>query len=245
MNRVSSVLILTIGIGAGLYRAFAQPPGVANAPSQQAPQAQPVAAPPVQAPPASAPQSAQAPGGAPSQGMGGGSGPASPAGSAPGPAMGGGPAHNNGPAGAAPANGAGDLNQAGQSITVKSEIKKTNEEARAGIQDYLKFRDPFKQPETQKSSTEQLTDLEKYPVSEFKLTGVMTGPKKMRAMILAPDGKTHFVSEKMKIGNKNGIIAKITTKSLVVKEKLVNALGEEELIETEMSMAADTVGSKK
>ncbi len=245
MNRAASAMILTLGIGAGLFRAFAQPPAPGANPPQQAAQvpAQPAAAaPPVAAPPAQAQTSAphspvQAP---PAQGPAAAAG-QSAAGSLPpgGAVSGAGPGT---PAGAS----APDLSQSGQNITVKSEIKKTNEEARAGIQDFLKFRDPFKQPETQKSSNEQLTDLEKYAVNEFKLTGVMTGPKRMRAMILAPDGKTHFVSEKMKIGNKNGIIAKITTKSLVVKEKLVNALGEEELIETEMSMAADAgPGGKK
>ena len=101
--------------------------------------------------------------------------------------------------------------------------------------DYKKFRDPFKEPAT--SEVQELrSDLERFPANDFKAVAVITGPLRMRAMLLAPDGKTHYVSEKMKIGMREGVIVKITTKSLVIREKVVNPLGEVELFDTEIGI---------
>jgi hypothetical protein len=101
--------------------------------------------------------------------------------------------------------------------------------------DYKKFRDPFKEPAI--SEVQELrSELERYAVTDFKVVAVITGPLRMRAMLIAPDNKTHYVSEKMKIGLRDGVIVKITTKSVVVREKVVNPLGEVELFDTEISM---------
>jgi hypothetical protein len=135
----------------------------------------------------------------------------------------------------------------GTSLIIQSEIRNRNEEARASIQDYMQFRDPFKSPEIQSSVQGNISQLEKYIITEYKLTGVMTGPLRMRAMIMSPDGKTHFVSEGVKLGNRGGIIKKITTKSVVVRERSVNALGEEEFTTTQILISRDlespTIGS--
>lgn len=101
--------------------------------------------------------------------------------------------------------------------------------------DYKKFRDPFKEPIISETQVFK-SDLEKFAVTDFKVTGVITGPIRMRAMLLAPDGKTHYVSEKMKIGLRDGVIVKITTKTVVVREKVVNPLGEVELFDTEIGI---------
>lgn len=108
--------------------------------------------------------------------------------------------------------------------------------------DYKKFRDPFKQPTV--SETEiQRSDLERFAVADFKVVAIITGPLRMRAMIVAPDSKTHYIAEKMKIGIRDGIVVKITTKTIVVREKVVNPLGEVEFFETEMRMDPATVGT--
>lgn len=109
----------------------------------------------------------------------------------------------------------------------------------AGTVDYKKFRDPFKEPAIAEGQIAK-SDLEKFAVTDFKLTGVITGPLRMRAMLVAPDGKTHYVSEKMKIGTRDGVIVKITTKTVVVKEKVVNPLGEVELFDTEIGIDQPT-----
>jgi type IV pilus assembly protein PilP len=106
--------------------------------------------------------------------------------------------------------------------------------------DYKKFRDPFKEPAFSESVVIK-SDLERFPVTDFKVTGVITGPIRMRAMLLAPDGKTHYVSENMKVGTRDGVIVKITTKTVVVREKVVNPLGEVEMFDTEIGI--DQVGT--
>lgn len=108
-----------------------------------------------------------------------------------------------------------------------------------GAVDYKKFRDPFKEPELSEESLNR-SDLEKFSVTDFKVTGIITGPIRMRAMVLAPDGKTHYVSEKMKMGTRDGVVVKITTKTVVVREKVLNPLGEVELFETEIGMDHDS-----
>lgn len=107
--------------------------------------------------------------------------------------------------------------------------------AEPSVIDYKKFRDPFKEP-AYSEAQEFRTDLERFAVTDFKVTGVITGPIRMRAMLLSPDGKTHYVSEKMKVGLRDGIVVKITTKSVVIREKVVNPLGEIELFDTEIGM---------
>lgn len=109
----------------------------------------------------------------------------------------------------------------------------------APIIDYKKFRDPFKEP-LYFESQELRSDLERFSVTDFKVVGVITGPIRMRAMLVAPDGKTHYVAEKMKIGLRDGVVVKITTKSVVVREKVVNPLGEVELFDTEIGIDQPT-----
>ncbi len=103
------------------------------------------------------------------------------------------------------------------------------------VGDYKKFRDPFKEPEISEV-IQNRSDLEKYAVTDFKVTGIITGPIRMRAMVVAPDGKTHYVAEKMKMGLRDGIVIKITTKSVSVREKVMNPLGEVELFDTEIGI---------
>lgn len=89
--------------------------------------------------------------------------------------------------------------------------------------------------------TEIKSDLERFAVTDFKVVAIITGPLRMRAMIVAPDTKTHYVSEKMKLGLRDGVIVKITTKTIVVREKVVNPLGEVELFDTEIGMDQPSV----
>lgn len=110
------------------------------------------------------------------------------------------------------------------------------------IVDYKKFRDPFKEPLISEIA-DLRSELEKFAVTDFKLSGIITGPLRMRAMIIAPDGKTHYVSEKMKIGLRDGVIQRITTKTIIVREKVVNPLGEIEFFETEIAMDQQTAAA--
>lgn len=101
--------------------------------------------------------------------------------------------------------------------------------------DLKKFRDPFKAPDMQAVEEDTTSDLEKYSTAEFRLVGVMSGPVRMRAIVAGPNGRTYTVAEKMRIGLREGVIKRITTKSIIVLEKIVNPLGETETVETELT----------
>ena len=99
---------------------------------------------------------------------------------------------------------------------------------------YLKMRDPFKPPELSVAEERPKTELEKYPATDFQLLGVLTGPLKVSAILRDPEGKTYYVSENLRIGQRNGVIKRITTQSIIVREKIVNAIGREENVDTEI-----------
>lgn len=111
------------------------------------------------------------------------------------------------------------------------------QEPKLTISDFKKFRDPFKAPNFQMEEDHR-SSLEKFSVNEFKLIAVMTGPVRMRAMIADPTGKTYTVAQSTPIGLRDGKVVKITTQSVVVREKLVNPLGEAENVDTEIEFAA-------
>jgi hypothetical protein len=102
----------------------------------------------------------------------------------------------------------------------------------------LSIRDPFKAPEIQSADETPKGPLERIPIDRFKLLGVITGPDRFRAMLQDPDGQTHLVSERMKIGNRQGVVKKITSKGLWIQEKVVNVLGQEEKVDTVLKLDA-------
>lgn len=82
-------------------------------------------------------------------------------------------------------------------------------------------RDPTSQgPLTKK----RVHELETFPLSAFRLLGVMTGPKET-ALLAAPNGKTYFVSEKTSLGTQGGKIIKIQPDRLVIREKSTDLQG--------------------
>ncbi|OFZ18405.1 MAG: hypothetical protein A2X94_15045 [Bdellovibrionales bacterium GWB1_55_8] len=107
-------------------------------------------------------------------------------------------------------------------------------------EEILLLRDPFKRPilQTPESaivkSALQTADLE-----SIKMIGVLTGPLRMRAILLTPDKKTHFVSENTVIGTRNGIIKKITPEAIYVRERIANILGQMENVDTEIALESE------
>jgi Tfp pilus assembly protein PilP len=104
------------------------------------------------------------------------------------------------------------------------------------VKRFSSVRDPFKKPDSVIPKLDPKSELEQFAVDEIKLIGILTGPKQMRAMVRTPDGKSFVITENMKIGQRNGIVKRITPKAVVVQEKIVNVLGEEEYFEAEISM---------
>ena len=103
-------------------------------------------------------------------------------------------------------------------------------------EDMLKIRDPFKRPAIIVSKENARTELEMFPVDQFKMMGVITGPDRVKAMLAAPNGKTYFVSERMKIGVRNGMILKITPEGVKIREKIINVIGQEEPVDRELKL---------
>lgn len=100
----------------------------------------------------------------------------------------------------------------------------------------LRLRDPFKRPDLEMVKVVPKTELESYAADSFKMIGVLTGPKRLKAMLLAPDGKTYFVTERTKIGTRNGFVRRITPEAVSVREKVVNVLGQEENLDLEIKL---------
>ena len=101
----------------------------------------------------------------------------------------------------------------------------------------LRIRDPFRRPDVGGQEVGVRSPLERFPASDFQMVGVLTGPERIRAMVLAPDGKSHFVAEMMKIGQRKGIVRRITSNSILIREKIVNVFGQEESVDTELPLS--------
>lgn len=74
--------------------------------------------------------------------------------------------------------------------------------------------------------------LERYNITEFKLTGIVWGGFGYNAMLEGPDGKGYFVRAGTVIGPNKGVIKKITKDTLVIEEKFKNFSGETERKQT-------------
>jgi type IV pilus assembly protein PilP len=92
-------------------------------------------------------------------------------------------------------------------------------------------RDPFAPlitKEETKARAGSLPPLERYSISEFKLTGIVWGGFGYNAMIEGPDGKGYFVRVGTTIGPNKGSVKKITKDAMEIEEKFKNMLGETE-----------------
>lgn len=87
-------------------------------------------------------------------------------------------------------------------------------------EDFIRsLRDPFEEPmELKRAKAKPMSDLEMYPVRDFKLNGVITGPKKIRAMVTSPKGQTFFLKVGDVIGAKEGRITQIHPDTVRVVE---------------------------
>jgi type IV pilus assembly protein PilP len=89
-------------------------------------------------------------------------------------------------------------------------------------------RDPFMPLIVREEKKAQRADrppLERYNLTEFKLTGIVWGGFGYNAMFEGPDGKGYFVREGTYIGQNGGVIKKITRDSIVIEEKFKTFTG--------------------
>ncbi len=90
-------------------------------------------------------------------------------------------------------------------------------------------RDPFSPlivKEDRKALMGERPPLERYNISDFKLSGIVWGGFGYNAMLEGPDGKGYFVHVGTILGQNKGIVKKITQHTMVIEEKFKNISGE-------------------
>jgi hypothetical protein len=88
------------------------------------------------------------------------------------------------------------------------------------------LRDPFEAPVVIKEvKVKTQSDLELYQLRDLKLNGVVTGPKKPRALITSPKGQSFFVKVGDLVGAREGRVTQITPDSVRVMEFYVDDKG--------------------
>jgi type IV pilus assembly protein PilP len=96
-------------------------------------------------------------------------------------------------------------------------------------------RDPFAPiivPEAKRSAALDRPPLERYNITEFKLSGIVWGGFGYNAILEGPDGKGYFVHTGTVVGPNRGVVKKITPTTLVIEEKYKNYTGTTERRET-------------
>jgi len=118
------------------------------------------------------------------------------------------------------------------SAPTRTEIVKVDE-GRAPVYAYNPAgrRDPFAPiivKESKKGKEGDRPPLERYNITEFKLTGIIWGGFGYNAMLEGPDGKGYFVRVGAVLGPNRGVVKKITQNTMVVEEKYKTYTGETE-----------------
>ncbi len=138
------------------------------------------------------------------------------------------------------------ITASGASARGEEAAPKTDQEAaekdnaQSGISEsLLEMRDPFKQPVLVVEKIVLRSELESFQTESFKLIGVITGADRLRAILADPNGKSHFVSERMKIGTRRGVIKKITEDEVQVDERITNIVGKEEIVRVQLRLPAE------
>ena len=92
-------------------------------------------------------------------------------------------------------------------------------------------RDPFASIVVKEEKQAKMGDhppLERFNISEFKLTGVVWGGLGYNAMVEGPDGKGYFIRVGTVMGLNKGVVKKIMQNNMVIEEKFKNFSGETE-----------------
>jgi type IV pilus assembly protein PilP len=99
------------------------------------------------------------------------------------------------------------------------------------VEQLLSLRDPFKRmlkPDDENRLLKKISGLETFQAEQFKVVGIISGPNSPKAILLAPDGKTHVASVSARIGMRKGRVQKINEDTIVISERIANVLGVEE-----------------
>jgi hypothetical protein len=95
---------------------------------------------------------------------------------------------------------------------------------------FVKFGPPFEIPPPPEEDRANLGApvLERYPLTKYSVVATLLGDQYPRALVRLPPeekGQVLIVKEKDKMGNKSGLVSKITQDGIVVSEKRKSAVG--------------------
>lgn len=146
---------------------------------------------------------------------------------------------------ASPANGSSALPAPSPSPSVITAINSapTTDSGMDSIlnEDLIKsLRDPFQIPYILLAKKESpKTDLEMYQLKDFKLNGVVTGPKHTRAMVTTPNNKVYFIKVGDQIGTREGKVVQILSDAIRVTEYFVDEHGKKSPDEYEINLLGE------
>ena len=83
---------------------------------------------------------------------------------------------------------------------------------------------------------EQLTPLQRVPVTDLKLEGIILMGKKAMAHVIAPDGKPYIVTVGTPMGRHKGKIVRIISDAVIVEERFEDYLGRQFTQETVLKL---------
>jgi len=104
------------------------------------------------------------------------------------------------------------------------------------------IRDPFQMPTIlNKRKEAPKAELELVQLKDIKLNGVITGPKKARALLSIPNGKTFFISVGDHVGIRGGHISRIRPEAVTIVEYDSDENGKKVSEEFEIQMNGEVV----
>jgi hypothetical protein len=108
------------------------------------------------------------------------------------------------------------------------------------------LRDPFQLPSSAVVKKElPKSDLENLALKDFKVQGIISGPRKVRAMLSGAGGKTYFVKVGDRIGVRGGKITQITGDAIRVTEYFQDEKGRDVPDVYELRVTGDLVSLTK
>ena len=123
---------------------------------------------------------------------------------------------------------------------IRQDLKGSNVPLKSSqTEELVKIRDPFKRlgENTESGGSETISELEKFSVTELKLIGIITGGSNIKAMLSTPLGETYTVGLNTLVGNKGGIVEKITNRGIRIREKFINIRGDKDFNITDLKLA--------
>lgn len=127
-----------------------------------------------------------------------------------------------------------ELNSLVEARLKESMGKKTYVYAAFGKRD--PFMNPFEIPKLYPPIPPNAKPVERVPVEQISLKAVIWNQKGYRAMVVTPDGRGYTVKAGDRIGDKLGVITKVTNNRIYVTEKIKDILGDVEIKNTIMQL---------